>query len=105
MPLTAGGSGGGDAGHGGMGQRQRQTGQGDKGQPVPVTGKQRSTPGTSDTPGTGRGEAGRTRDHVPNEGILIHKLHTPGTVLGERGGAPGKESHSLVPLSSPLAAT
>lgn len=26
----------------------------DKGQPVPVTGKQRSTPGTSNTPGTGR---------------------------------------------------
>ena len=47
---------------------------------------------------------GGTGDHVPDEGLLIHKLHTLGPVLGEKGGAPGK-SHSLVPLSPLLAAT
>lgn len=70
-------------------------------------GEAEEHPGISDTPGTGTARLGRgggTGDHVPDEGLLIHKLHTLGPVLGEKGGAPGK-SHSLVPLSPLLAAT
>ena len=76
---------------------------------MPVTGKQRRTPGTCDTAGTGRDRiAGRgrrdRRPHAGYEGFLNRELRTLGPVVGERGGLRGKDS-SPVPSSPPLAAT